>query len=241
MSAGNCVDIWLGDSWVVGSELYDLVSNPKALPRSRYPYYNPEVNYRDYPLLSYPHIVSTKRKNLYYNLGKASSGIDFSVISLLKFIKSYYYQPYLNSYTVFMSLTCQSRYTIDRYDGTFGHMNNEYERHGTDTGIQRSVMALNQVYLLSKHCGFTLYVIPIFEEYIEYPVERHSYNIVPEKDVWLTKTPLVTSLFGLESFSKIFREFTEEDRYIYPCKSHPNIEGHKVIADYILSLLEKRS
>ena len=89
----NTVDLWLGDSWTIGSEL-NLTSKQevlKGLPTAKVSKRIPHVSDSANPMLAYAGIISQEQNRKFYNFGKSGGSFQFMLYELIRYIKNFKY------------------------------------------------------------------------------------------------------------------------------------------------------
>lgn len=236
------MDLWFGDSWVIGEELgrdtdnFDLNTFPNAKLG------------RDNPLKAFPTLISQFRKQKFINYAKVASSIDFALFQLTLFCKNRrdLIEDTSNPLTAFLCTTAQIRgYGFDHILDK--HMHYYNARRKSDTPIYDSVVAINSFYNLCKLNNIKCIVIPIF---CDLTIPNSIERIVLFDDAIVTKTSLVELTFGEKfiddrlyeqnlSENEIYLHLSSKD-WISPNVMHPNIIGHKKLAYKFIELLENR-
>jgi hypothetical protein len=259
ISAGN-VDLWFGDSWPSGSELYKTHGETTETSLEGKYFWQDYAVYLSRPDLAFPHWVSTHRNNCYINFSGSGRSLDFALYQLTKFCKENLNPD--TKYTVFLCTTAQSRkFAIDiagqhhhRQLIRFHHPNTKAIDQDFAFSIYNSTVCLNNFYLLCYRYNIDLKIIPVWDFF-----ESHSeIDIVPD-NAWLSKIPLTKLAFG-EDFDlnncekpgddiynangighalgrKAVAHHLRNHPYIKPMVMHPNIDGHKKLAETIINLL----
>jgi hypothetical protein len=239
----NNIDLWFGDSYMVGAEL-SYSHGPYTLNADNHLFVRPE---RDRPDLAYPHLVSTQRNVPYINLGKGGSSIEFQVMKLTQFCKNTHNFNTTN-YTAFFSLPPQDRgFKITNQgkeihekstDRKWWHMNKEL-----DVTVYNATKLINYLYLLCKEYNIT----PWFFSQVSLVELNNEIDIVPEENWLVSKnTCLINESFGLTECISSWEDRDNQNNpsffvYIRPCENHPNILGHRVIAETILKKLPNKN
>lgn len=239
------MDLWFGDSWVIGSELI----NEKPAPRlniARYP--NAKVN-RDRPDSAFPHYVSAYRNRKYINFAKGASSIEYALSQLIKFCTSSYNPE--KQYTAFLCVTTQNRgYGFSFTTGKEHHYCNGLFKSEQDLCIYDSIVALNSFYAVCKMHNIECFIVPVFCDVL-----------IPTKhvlflDSLITLTNLVKETYNIDFIeTAMYNPYIEENatepdhpcskvaqlNWIKPNYNHPNIQGHKDLAKTLIKLLSEKS
>lgn len=257
-------DLWFGDSWPAGTEL--ITTHGKTTETSQdgkyfWPKHQLQVGRPD---LAFPHWVSTARNCSYINFAGSGRSLDYALYKLSKFVK-YGYED-ATKYTAFLCTTAQSRkFGID-ITGRHHHrqmlrFSSTVHNKATDEdfafSLYNSTICLNNFYLICYKYNIDLKIIPVWDKF-----ESHSeVDLVPDS-AWLSATPMTKLAFG-EDFEFNHCEKPGDDiydangighalglrsvayhlknhQYVKPLVVHPNIDGHKKLAETILSLLTEK-
>ncbi len=220
--------LWFyGDSWPNGCELEN--SQGKSRPE-----------------LAFPAMVSYRLRRSFVNKAVTGSSQPYLIEAFLESdVES-------NDIAIFC-LTAKTRRMYRSVDNSivesqFNHDDryvNEYE----DERVSSQTCAL--LYFLAQQKNVKPYFFNLFD------TVRHDnklYQVIPD-DCWLIPRnhSVLSWLFDPDFFTRNadhhngdFREWLDRncelvEKYIRPCEAHPNITGHRVIADYIVETLQKKS
>jgi hypothetical protein len=221
-----------GDSWVAGCELGRFVTNGDTGA--------------DYPELAFPKKIEDLTKINVINLGETASSQP-SIIEKLRDC-----DISVNDIAIFC-LTAKTRRIYRLPNGDFYEQQynedeklcNPYE----DERVSSQTCAL-LYYMTKERLAHPLF-LNLFDS-VRYGDK--TYNEIPN-DCWLIpKTQSVVSyLYDTEFFSTWdhhhagnFRDWLRSNRaqpknYIQPCEAHPNINGHTLIAEFIVNELHRRN
>lgn len=250
------IDLWFGDSWVIGSELAvhygksDFSS--KFFPTMKHKLDDNPYECEARPDLSFAGLVSKKRKSIYFNFAIEGGSYNFAYYQLMQFCKKY--KSRLSDVTVFLGTTGQTRdFALDLLNiehhfipHVFKDIHSRFEDKKSDIkfSIYDSTVVLNAFYQACYYYNLKLVIIPIwciFEE-------KTQIYAVPD-DAWLiprNRTIVEETIFQDYPMSNIEPESENhnsllsshrQNKYIYPCLVHPNKEGHEKIASRIIELL----
>lgn len=216
--------IWIyGDSWPAGCEL----DNDHG---------------QDRPNLAFPAIVAKKLSCASINLARTGSSQSYMIEALLDSeIQS-------NDITIFC-LTARTRRMYRDADGKIVEIqfnpNELYSNRYEDDRVCAQNCAL--LYFLTREKKATPYFLNLFDAVNH---NDQMYNLIPDHHWLIPKNHSVLSWIFDPEFFKNHKnhhtgDFTEwlnrnEDpvkKYIRPCIAHPNITGHRAIADFIVDAL----
>jgi hypothetical protein len=238
------VDLWFGDSWVVGAELGDHYGE-KILSKKFFPCHHRYCRGD----LAFPALVSNHRKTVHFNLGLEGGSYNFAYHQLIKFCKK---NPNnLKGATVFLCTTGQTR------DFALDLMNREHHflphvaeimhkpEHKSDIqyAIYDSTVILNAFYHACCFYGLKLFVIPvwcIFEENAEVYAIPDEVWLKPRNQIIFNEIAYPYPIVSMEPNSGDTSEILykmENNNLIRPCSYHPNKQGHEKIAAKIIDLL----
>lgn len=252
------IDIWFGDSWTIGSELPSNLTSSEIRTLSKTGFPNLRDNTQN-PHVSYPALVSEYRGAKYQNFAIAGGSYEFAYFQMCNWFANNKFND-KNEYTFFLQTTASTR--------GFG-VDYNYKRHhfqgirqfsrGKLLDFQKSKnlpefadfdanMILNSIYCLCKANYIKLKIIPLWTGMNLVP----EVNIVPDNK-WISPahTNMLQQIFGDNVFpdggvdttlipnEEIISTIEQYD-YIAPNDCHPNKEGHKRIAAYIISTIDKR-
>ena len=260
----NTVDLWLGDSWTIGSEL-NLTSKQevlKGLPTAKVSKRIPHVSDSANPMLAYAGIISQEQNRKFYNFGKSGGSFQFMLYELIRYIKNFN-NPDTQT-NVFVQTTGQIRWFAGQSFTTIGHHQTgwdvtlvddltsphsitrfqniavenvrDYEKTLKDIGEEPDYSIYNTTIVLNN-------IYSLCKQYnfnlsiIPVWVEFEMFdqvNLIPD-DVWLL--PHNKTILE-EVTGKKFLDILDDPKYIIEeSLGHPNKETHKLIADYISSCL----
>lgn len=225
--------IWcFGDSWTEGCELKRHFSNERV-------YGNDDVM----PELAWPGIIQRLTNIETINLGITGS-------SQPRLIEQLHTCDVSAGDIALFGLTTRNRRvyrtpenTLDENQYVFDErFSNPYE----DERVASQTCAL--LYYMCKERGVTPYFFNLFDSvrYVDL-----TYNEIP-KESWIIPMDhsVVDTLFDAEFFSQwdhhidynfklwIDTENSNVQEYIRPCDAHPNLNGHRRIAEYIINKLD---
>jgi len=236
------IDLWFGGSYLLGSELA-IYYNEYTLNLPNHRFVRP---HRDRPELAFPHLVSQARNADYINFGRGGAALGWQLYSLIQFCKNELTSDCC--YTAFFSLPFAERTFLIDNNGDHHHIHiPEWDGHHTylEFVTYDTTLVLNQIFLMCIQHNITPHFFP---ELRSFKINKEV-NIVP-KSAWLLSpdTCLVNESWDLKKDVYSWRSITEILskqsvflKYIKPCGNHPNLYGHRVIADKILEELEKRN
>jgi hypothetical protein len=234
----NKIDLWFGDSFVVGSELAELVGDYTLGAFDIHPHCRP---YRDRPDLAFPHIVSTARQTPYINFGRGGSSIEFQLQQLTNYCKNNIIKD--KEYTAFFCLPFQSRgFFIDK-EGQHQHVRLSEKTTQIEIAANnyRTTILTNHLYLLSKEYGIT----PWFMSIVTIIELDDSLDIIPKecwfipKDSCLVNEALDLNIEKHIHYVDLMRtENSLFQKYVYPCELHFNLVGNETISNFILRQLK---
>lgn len=233
------VDLWFGDSYVLGSELathlgpYSL-NDKKHMPLLSF------VRKQDRPDLAFPDIVSNHRNITYINYGIGASSIETQLNLLTTFCKHTIIDDI--KYTAFFCLPLQERrFTIKNNreikqicTRKFWQNNSDLEHNFYDTTI-----VLNSIYNICLRYNITPYFIPTYSSVML----LEEFNQVPDS-AWLIHrdtclTQVSWNFKDIINWRSIeFKSNLIYRMYVSPCRNHPNTYGHQALADTILLKLK---
>jgi hypothetical protein len=243
------IDLWFGDSWVIGSELGEYYGK-KTLSKKFFPAHHENCRAD----LSFAKLVSDHRDSVYFNFAIDGGSYNHAYYQLVKFCKKH---KNLTNATAFLCTTGQTRdFALDFFDEqhhfiphVFRSPDTRFDLHKSDLkfSLYDSTVILNSFYHACHYYGIRLIIIPIwciFEE------NRHVYSI-PDENWLIPRDQNITSMTIFKNYpiSNMEPQSGEPDallanhkqnQYIYPCQLHPNTEGHKKIASKIIELLQQK-
>ena len=237
------MDLWFGDSWVIGQELGLDISN---IDKSVFPNVEPGDN----PLHAFPTLISKHRKAEFINFAKSAASIEYALFQLVKFCTANH-ENLINSagsHTAFLCLTAQIRgFGINYLTGKHLHYFNNYRKSKDDTEVYDSIMTVNSFYSICKLYNIDCVIIPVFCDFLIPEEFRH---LTLFDSALLTDVSLVEETFGEKFIDIKIHEtsMSENDFYlllsskdwISPNIMHPNIIGHRKLAYKLIELLENR-
>ena len=234
---------WFGDSWVVGDELEKIV--PKQQVQEN----------------TFAFLVSDQFGADCVNLGQCGSSINSIPLAFSKVAN------YINPETdmVFFCLTAGSRTSMFNEYGEFCNiLVNSYPSHKPhphtsewfkyfDNPHQRMYnrdSMINLLYMWCQHLNIKCYFLNLFT------TESSDTAIVPESS-WLVPQESCAAEFILNIIDNKYGSVIADDMpeltneqwkeqsklvgmYIRPCFAHPNVNGHKKIANELVTILNER-
>ena len=252
------IDIWFGDSWAIGSELPSRLNSAEIRTLSKTGFPNLRDNTQN-PQESYPALVSEQLGTTYQNYAISGGSYEFAYFQMCNWLANGNLNDD-NEYTFWLQTTAATR--------NFG-IDDNFKRHhfqgikefsrGKLLNFQQAKslpefadfdanMTLNAIWTLCKSNYIKLKIVPLWI----------GMNLVPEVNIvpqgkWIAdpNTNMLQNIFGKNVFpdggidtsdidnEHIIKQIQQYD-YISPNDSHPNKQGHKRIADYIISILNKR-
>lgn len=233
------MDLWFGDSWPIGSELGKAGD---IFDKTVFP--NVKVG-RDNPLQAFPHFVSTSRNSPYINFSRGASSIDYALHQLIKFCNNSY-DPTVN-YTAFLCATAQNRgFAISATLNKEMMYCNTANKTQHDLFIYDSIIALNSFHAICHLYNIECFIIPVFCDLL---IPDCLSDLVLFSDSVLTSTSLVMETFGVDFVESTMHHVPNDDHtpalcahldWISPCLIHPNLMGHKKLADKLVELVKNR-
>lgn len=230
------IDLWFGDSYVLGAELNYL--GPYTLNEPRHKF----VREQDRPDLSFAHIASGRRGNNYINLAAGGSSIEYQLYMLTQFCKSEEFNSEEN-YTAFFCLPFQERRFTIKNNGESERIHiRRFWHSGKDLNyiLYSTTMVLNSIYNLCVRYKIIPYFIPIYS-----PIHLMNGVIAFPSSCWLVdpSSHLVKEAWGLEEEVKSWRSRKIQkhpmyQKFVKPCKNHPNLLGHKMLAHILLKKIK---
>lgn len=235
---------WFGDSWVKGDELEKILD--KSWQKS-----------------AFPHLVSEHFGAECINLGENGIGPDYLPLQLSRLIKDI--DP-SNSVLFFFLSSDLRTWMFDEkgeiksilpYPGFLWpnrHANWQKWYKYFDNPYQRSYnydKAIDLLYFWSQHIGIPCWFANIFSTQPTPVMDLTSPDvwIVPRDQCIATAIlPHIDNDSGLIFVNDIPTKTTAQwqeqqvcvEKFIRPLWCHPNVQGHRKIADYIIEMLEKK-
>ena len=259
----STVDLWLGDSWTIGSELNFTNKEHRshgvytAKASKRIPHAPDAAN----PMLAYPGIISQEQNRKFYNFAKPGGSIQFMLYELIRYIKNFH-KPDVQT-NVFVQTTGQMRWFAGQSFTTNGH-------HQTGWGVTIvDDLLTNQITGWQKQEGFesietekSLQDISDVPDYSVYNTtialnsiyslcEQYNFNlkIIPvwvEFEIFKQANLIPEHIWMLPPDKTVLEEVTgkkyleiksDPDYVVANGFGHGNKQTHKLIAEYITSCL----
>lgn len=250
----NKTDVWFGDSWVIGTGLYDEIYQQD---KSK----TPELHYQElkhtgrfpnltrdwsHPEYSFASLTSKERDVEYINFAFPGSSIEFQLLQLTKFFKNIY-QPNIN-YTVFFCVSGNTRaFFVDDIENKQyhvhpkGQLSKESEHNFLIDKWEVPVFfeynntrVLNQVVALCKNYNVKLHLLSTWEQMT---TSKHI-DIFDLSTHYLLPGTLFNETFGDE----IYNVWNDEDNEIninYINDYHLNLLGHKQMHVKLMEALDE--
>ena len=236
---------WFGDSWVAGDELYKIV---------------PSDIHQQY---AFPKLVSDHHGAECINLGKNGYSPDILPYLFSDIVDQI--DPVVDK--IFFFLSADSRTWMFNEQGKISWIgtnpgflpknahiyHNEWMKFfdNPQQRIYNYDRAVNLLYFWCKNLGVDFYLSNIFTT-AEQSIMDHTTD-----DAWLVPRDRCIAECILTFFDKEYGQVIVNDvpellneqwkiqklqveKYIKPCIQHPNIQGHRRIADYIIELLDEK-
>lgn len=249
------IDIWFGDSWAIGSELPSKLNSAEIRTLSKTGFPNFSDNTRN-PQESYPALVSKHRGTTYQNFAITGGSYEFAYFQMCNWFANNKFDDQ-NEYTFFLQTTASTRgfgidynYKRHHFQGIRQFSKEKLLNFQKAKGLPEFAdfdanMMLNAIWTLCKANYIKLKIIPLWTGMHLVP----EVNIVPHSK-WVS-TPdknMLQDIFGdnvwpdggVDTVNMPHAEILEQIQqydYIAPNDCHPNKEGHKRIAEYIISTI----
>lgn len=247
------IDIWFGDSWTIGSELQlDLtMSEIREYKKTTIP------NLRDdsqNPFLAYPYLVTEYRGNKYENYAVSGGSYEFAYFQMCNWYNNNKMKSE-NEYTFWLQTTASTRgfgidynYKRHHFQGIKNYQSGPLHDFQKSKGLPEfsdfdANMMLNAIWSFCKSHYIKLRIVPLWTGINLLP----EVNIVPNgKFMCDPNTNMLKDIFGENVFPDggvdtselsnidIIQQIHQYD-YISPNECHPNKDGHKRIAEYIIN------
>jgi hypothetical protein len=225
--------IWFfGDSWPAGCEL-ELFLDTK------------DTSITAVPELAFPAMVGKLLNKTVINMAKTGASQEFMIESVL--------QSNINPNDIIIfCCTAKTRRMYRRPNGTiwerqFNH-DSDYVNPYEDERVSSHCLSL--LYYMSQARKANTYFFNLFDcvHYMD-----PMYQEIPE-NCWLIpiQESVLSYLYDSDFFHQWdhhhngdFRQWLDTEclavqKYIRPCQAHPNLDGHKLIAEYLVEQLRKR-
>lgn len=239
--------LWFGDSYTVGNEL-GYVEGPYQSSNfdKKIIYLDKLDRARSRPDLAFPTLVSEKLEKNFSNYGCGGASIQFMEFSLYNFIK--HHRTDTESYIGVFCFPGQynRHFTVKEDNSWIYQTSNNISTHILKQQIENShyetTITLNAIFSTCKAYN----IIPFFVSSWIGLETKEEYNIVPE-DSWLLpkNKSLVEYSWDFAKPSENWRSSIKNkniyDKFIYPCENHPNVIGHKKIAEDLSNLLIEKN
>lgn len=235
--------VWFGDSWSVGDELgyhygpFDTHDYDDKILSLHW-----LERYRSRPDLAFPFLVSQKLGIDFLIYAANARSISRIYYDLIDFIKKHKREN--QTYIAVFSLPTQySRCFYVDNDGKHTKIrDDEILFHQSRFGKYDTTVLINSIYTTCRSTDIEPFFIATWDRI----------ELVDE----MTLTPDVNWLFGpgktlIESAidCSIYKETKDDpsyknqelyEKYFLPCKDHPNIHGHEILADTVYESLSKK-
>jgi hypothetical protein len=231
------MDLWFGDSWVVGSELAKLHGKYEGDQRTYNNSTYGDTNAVDFtkcrPDLAFPNLVSKS----HINLGANGTGIEYCLWRLHNYLLRGG-----KADRAFFGLSHIGRKTSVRNDGKI--VKSEARRWWSDNDDlenthYHTANLTNTLHLMCEAYNIKAYFFPLW-----CPAKMGRWSMFSKipSDRWLVD-PNSTLAEQAFDFNVPVRDWKKNKNaepyqlYIAPCRNHPNKQGHEKIAEYIKSVL----
>lgn len=245
------IDLWFGDSWVIGSELWNTTPK-RETPKKIFPW----RGLGDNPYHAFSTLTSFARQRTFYNFAKTGGSSHFALYNLISFLKNNYKDS--NKYTAFLCLTGETRNFSINLNDEMLHYNINFTDEHRDEGIlneykfdpglsvYENTLTLNYFNTLCQQHDIELIIVPLWTTNFIYD----RVNTIPENNWLLTENTLVELSFGkkftdilcrLDNRKILYLDDKIYNKYFTPSIDHPNTEGHKMLANTLLEKLDART
>lgn len=247
------IDVWFGDSWVIGTGLYDeIFQQDKSM--------TPELHYQrlkqtkqfpnltrdwSHPEYSFASLTSKRRGVDFINYAFPGGSMEFQLYNMAKFFKEVY-QPDIE-YTFFFCVSGTTRaFFIDdiEYKHYHVHPNGQLSKESNHNFLTdkwntpfffeyNNTRVLNQVMFLCKNYNIKLHLIQTWEQFTP---SKHV-DVFDLSTRYLLPGTLFKETFGVEAYEIWYTDNEIKNKYINDY--HVNLLGHKKLHEKLMELLDE--
>jgi hypothetical protein len=262
--------LWFGDSYVIGSELshhYGEMTDEKI--KEKIFYFDKRIRYdRHRPDLAFPVLASDNLGLDYYIVGCGGGSISRIATDLLEFVKNI--KQHNKKYKAIFALPTQySRcFYVDNEHKGFSETDNDILKHQLRFGRFETTLLINLIYTTCLIYDIEPYFISVWSkiELTEYlnivPEDRwllpknitlveKSWDFPDPPDSWRNfykvkfleryKDNILYKIIAHPlNYFLLKRNNETFNRYVWPCGNHPNIYGHRMLADTLIGMLREK-